>query len=108
VEYLAACSQNEAAVSQDAWRMSRFLGVPLETPLGAVPARRRLSYKPIIAAAAIYLVPTLLTVTALLTLFERIPVAQPAFVGLLGTILVSQVAAMLALAYYQSRRLYET
>jgi hypothetical protein len=109
IEYLAACSHNEGALSQDAWRMSRFLGVPLETPIGPVAVRpRRLSYRPILTAAAIYLVPTVLTVTGLLALFDRVPVAQPSFIGLLGAIIVSQVAAMLALAYYQTRRPRET
>jgi hypothetical protein len=31
-EYLAASGNDEGAVSQDAWRLSRFLGLPLELP----------------------------------------------------------------------------
>ncbi len=107
IEYLAACSNNETSLSQDAWRVSRFLGVPLETPLGPAPAGRRMSYWRIFAAAAIYLIPTLLTLTALVALFERLPIAQYSFLGLLGAIIVAQVGAILALTYYQSRGPYE-
>ncbi len=108
-DYLAACSNNETSLSQDAWRVSRFLGVPLETPLGPAPAgRRRLSYWRMLAAAAIYLIPTLLTVTALVVLFQRLPIAQYSFLGLLGAIIVAQVGAILALTYYQSRGPYES
>ncbi len=109
VEYLAACSNNEAALSQDAWRMSRFLGVPLETPLGPAPAQaRRVSYRPIIMAAIIYLVPTALAVGGMVSITERLAVAQPPAVGLVGAIIISQVGAILALAYYESRRPHGT
>ena len=108
-EYLAACSNNEAALSQDAWRMSRFLGVPLETPLGVGSSRPHpLSYRSIFTAGAIYLAPTLVTAMGLVFALENMSIGEPPLVGLLGAIIVSQVGAMLALTYYQSRRPHET
>jgi hypothetical protein len=109
VAYLAACSNNEAALSQDAWRVSRFLGVELETPLGVEPMyRNRVSLGLMLVTFGLYLVPTLLTITALIIVFERLPDIEPSLLGLVGAIIVSQVGAILAFAYYRARRPYET
>jgi hypothetical protein len=107
VDYLVACSNNEAALSQDAWRVSRFLGVPLETPLGPAQIRRHVSIGLILASLALYLTPTLLTISALIVVFEHFPNIAPSLLGLVGAIVVSQFGAILALAYYRAGRHHE-
>lgn len=104
-EYLAASSNHEAALSRDGWRVARFLGVPLETPMGLPPpAQHRASLGLIVTAAALYLVPTVLTLSALVVLFERLPGVEPSALVLVGAIIVSQLGAILSFAYYRARR----
>jgi hypothetical protein len=108
VEYLAACSNNEVTLSQDAWRLSRFLGTPLETPLGQARVQRR--HVPVglfLVSSAIYLVPTFLAIAALILLFEQVPNVEPSLLALLGAIMVSQIGAILAFAYFRARRPFE-
>jgi hypothetical protein len=105
VEYLAACGNNEAILSQAALHVSRFLGVQLETPLGtAQVSRHHVSPGLVLVPLALYLFPTFLTISALVVLYERLPNVQPSLVGLVGAIVVSQVGAILAFTYYRARR----
>lgn len=107
-DYLAASSTNEAAVGQDAWRISRFLGVPLEAPSGeelepgATPARL------ILTTAFLYLIPIVLAIIMLVFVFDHLPGIEPPLAGLLGAVVISQIGAMLAFAYYRTRRPYES
>lgn len=107
-DYLAACSNNEATVGQDAWRISRFLDVPLDTPVDdeAEVARPRLGV--IFITAVLYFMPIALAMTALLFFLEQAPDIEPRLAGLLGIVVISQIGAMLAFAYYRTRRPYET
>jgi hypothetical protein len=107
VEYLAACGNNEVAVEQDAWRISRFLAVPFEMPAGEF---ERPSSHPglLITAAILYLVPIVVAISAVLFLFDQFPQLNPTIAGLLGAVVISQIGAMLAFAYYRARRPYES
>jgi hypothetical protein len=109
IEYLAAASNNESSLSQDAWRVSRFLGVSLETPMGQEQSGQHgVPIGLMLVTIALYLVPTLLTISSLILLFERLPNVQPSVLALLGAIIVSQFGAILAFAYYRARRPYDT
>ena len=108
VDYLAACSNNEVTVGQDAWRISRFLDVPLETPIHEEPETGRARPSVIAITAILYFMPIALAMTALMLLLEQLPGIEPRLAGLLGAVIISQIAAMLAFAYYRTRRPYET
>ena len=108
LEYFAACSNNEATLGQDAWRIARFLNVSLETPLADEPERPRTHAGLIVTTAILYFMPILLAISALLLLFEQLPGIEPSLAGLLGAVVISQIGAMLAFAYYRARRPYET
>ena len=105
-EYLAASSNNEAAIGQDAWRLSRFLGLPLELP-GFGEGSRRLRPGVLLTAGVVYLVPIVIAISALVFLLDQLPGIEPSLAGLLGAVVVSEIGAMLAFAYYRSRRPYE-
>lgn len=105
-EYLAASSNNEATLGQDAWRLSRFLGLPLELPrLEGVSGRMR--PRVLLTAAVVYLVPIVIAISALVFLLDQLPGIEPSLAGLLGAVVISEIGAMLAFAYYRSRRPYE-
>jgi hypothetical protein len=106
-DYLASCSNNEAHVGQDAWRISRFLNIPLEVPAEVEGDRPSTQPRILLTTAVVYLAPLLLAVLALVFLADRIPNVEPTMIGLLGAIVISQVGAMLAFAYYRTRRPYE-
>jgi len=105
-EYLAASSNDEATLGQDAWRLSRFLGLPLEMPRLAEGSRRTRA-RVLLTAAVVYLVPIVVAISALVFLLDQLPVMEPSLAGLLTAVVISEVAAMLAFAYYRSRRPYE-
>jgi uncharacterized membrane protein YbhN (UPF0104 family) len=107
MEYLAACGHNEVAVGQDAWRISRFLAVPFEMPAG--DSERQSTHPGLLAAVTIlYLVPVVVAISAVLFLLEQFPGVNPTFAGLLGAVVISQIGAILAFAYYRTRRPYES
>jgi hypothetical protein len=105
-EYLAAMSNDQAAIGQDAWRLSRFLGLPLELPGFGVDVHRT---RPgvLLTAGVVYLVPIVIAISALVFLLDQLPGIQPSFAGLLSAVVISEIGAMLAFAYYRSRRPYE-
>lgn len=107
-DYLAASSNNEATVGQDAWRISRFLDVPLEAPVGEEPQSGAARPGVIVITAILYFMPIALAMTALVFLLERLPGIEPRLAGLLSVVIISQVGVMLAFAYYRTRRPYET
>jgi len=107
-DYLAASSNNEATVGQDAWRISRFLDVPLDAPVGEEPSAGAPRPGVIAITAILYFMPIALAMAALLFLLERLPGIEPRLAGLLGVVIISQIGAMLAFAYYRTRRPYET
>jgi hypothetical protein len=107
VDYMAACSTNEAAVAQDASRLARFLDVPLETP-GEVVPRRQSRQGVLLMTAVLYLGPIVLAVSALLFLSNPALGIEPSLVGFLSAVVISQIGAILAFAYYRMRRPYET
>ncbi|MBM2811521.1 MAG: hypothetical protein HW416_2280 [Chloroflexi bacterium] len=107
VEYLAASSNTEATVEQDAWRISRFLGVPIEPALVNQPVPGHSQPRVLFMTAALYLLPILLAISALVLLFDQIPGVDSSSAGLLGAIVVSQIGAIVAFAYYGTRRPYE-
>ena len=106
-DYLAASSNHESHVGQDAWRISRFLNVPLEAPTQLESLHPTTQPRVLLTTAAVYLAPLLLAVLAMVVLTDRMPNIQPALVGLLGAIVISQIGAILAFAYYRTRRPYE-
>jgi hypothetical protein len=106
-EYFTACSNNEATVGQDAWRISRFLGVPLEAPMYEEPEASRARLRPVITTALLYLLPVVLAISALLLLFDQLPGIEPRLAGLLGAVVISQIGAILAFAYQRTRKPYE-
>jgi hypothetical protein len=105
-EYLAATSSDEAALGQDAWRLSRFLGLPLELPR-LEEASRRMRPSVLLTAGLVYLVPIVIAISALVFLLDQLPVIEPSLAGLLSAVVISEIGAMLAFAYYRSRRPYE-
>jgi hypothetical protein len=105
-EYLAASSNDEAAVGQDAWRLSRFLGLPLELPR-TEEASGRTRARVVLTAAIVYLVPIVIAISALVLLLDQMPGIEPSLAGLLSAVVISEIGAMLAFAYYRSRRPYE-
>jgi len=105
-EYLAASSNDEAALGQDAWRLSRFLGLPLELPR-VEDTSRRMRAKIIFTAGVVYLVPIVIAISALVLLLDQVPGIEPSLAGLLSAVVISEIGAMLAFAYYRSRRPYE-
>lgn len=107
-DYLAACSNNEATVGQDAWRISRFLDVPLDVPVGEEAEVAQPRFRLIFITAVLYFMPIALAMTALLFFLEQLPGIEPRLAGLLGIVVISQIGAMLAFAYYRTRRPYET
>ncbi|MEA2641819.1 MAG: hypothetical protein QOF51_3213 [Chloroflexota bacterium] len=107
-DYLAACSYNESAVNQDAWRVSRFLGIPLETLGQEVPERTASHSWLIITTAAIYVVPVVAAVLILLLFLNQLSTPEPTLVGLMGAVVISQIGAMIAFAFYRTRRPYES
>jgi hypothetical protein len=107
-DYLAGAGTNEQIIGQDAWRISRFLGVPLETPAEDAPARTRTRLGILLTAALLYLLPIVVAISALAFLFEQLPRLEPSLVGLLGAVVISQIGAILAYAYYRARRPYES
>ena len=105
-DYLVASGTNEQAVGQDAWRISRFLGVPLETADEAPAPRKRFGV--LLTAGLLYLLPLVVAISALLFLFDQLPRVGPSsLVGLLAAIVISQIGAILAYAYYRARRPYD-
>lgn len=108
VDYVAACSNNEATVGQDGWRISRFLGVSLQAPTGEEPEGSRARLGLLVTTAILYLVPVVLAISALLFLYDQLPGIEPRLAGLLGAVVISQIGAILAFAYYRVRRPYET
>ena len=105
-EYLAATSNDEAALGQDAWRLSRFLGLPLDLPRLA-EGQPRLRPGVLLTAGIVYIVPIVIAMSALLFLLDQLPGVEPSLAGLLGAVVISEIGAMLAFAYYRSRRPYE-
>lgn len=108
-DYFTACSNNEATVGQDAWRISRFLGVSLEAPTTdeePEPGRARLGL--VVTTAVLYLLPVVLAISALLLLFDQLPGIEPRLAGLLGAVVISQIGAILAFAYQRTRKPHET
>jgi hypothetical protein len=106
-DYMAAWGNNEAAIGQDAWRISRFLGVPLDTP-AEEPSENRSQRRVVMTTVILYLLPILLTVTALVFVSYEMPGATPTLAGFLGAVVISQIGAILAVVYYRMRRPYET
>jgi hypothetical protein len=105
-DYLLAAGTDERRTVEDAWRIAQFLGVPLEMQGGEAGARSR-GHGPLIAAALLYLLPVVAALSALLLVFDQLPAVEPSVVGLLGAVLISQFAAILASSYYHGRRPYE-
>jgi hypothetical protein len=105
---MAAWGNNEAAIGQDAWRISRFLGVPLETPPEELSEATRSQRRVVMTTAILYLLPILLAVSALVFVSYEMPGATPTLAGFLGAVVISQVGAILAVVYYRMRRPYET
>jgi len=107
VEYLAACSNSEQTVGQDAWRISRFLSIPLE--VASAPSQERQTYRRLFATAiVVYVLPVVLAVATLLLILQQAPGIDAAFAGLLSALLISQIGAILAFIYYRTQRPYET
>jgi hypothetical protein len=107
-DYLAACGNDEKTVGQDAWRLSRFLGVPLETPpTGARPERPAAGGRLVLTTAMLYMMILALSVAALFLVFDQLPGVNRAFAGFLGAVVISEIGAMLAYAYYRSQHPYE-
>src|SRR5437588_519310 len=105
-DYLAATSNHEATLGQDAWRLARFLGLPLELPRQPdASSGRRISV--LLTTALVYLLPIVIAISALVFLLDQIPGIDPPLAGLLSAVVVSEIGAMLAFAYYRSRRPYE-
>lgn len=107
-DYLVSSSTNEATVGQDAWRISRFLGVPIETPAARASEGGVNQARLLVTTAFLYLMPILLATLMLIFIFERVPGIEPSLAGLLGAVVISQIAAMIAFAYYRTRRPYES
>lgn len=102
-DYLIVGSTDRATVDQDAWRIARFLGVPLEGSPEDEPAS---STRPrdVLITGLVYFLLIALATLLLLFLLDQAPGPEPPFVGLLGAVVISQVGAMLAFAYYRARR----
>jgi hypothetical protein len=107
-DYMAAWGNNEATIGQDAWRISRFLGVPLETPPEELEEGGRNRGRVVVTTALLYLLPIVLAVTALWFVSYEVPGMTPTLAGFLGAVVISQIGAILAVVYYRMRRPYET
>lgn len=107
-DYLAACSNNEGTVGQDAWRLSRFLGVPLNASPVEEGEQERPRPRHIVMAVLLYLIPTIVAISVLVWIFDQVPGIEPAFAGLLSAVAISEIAAILAFLYYRTRRPYES
>ena len=105
-DYLAASGNDEAALGQDAWRLSRFLELPLELPRIDDGARRTRA-RVLLTAGVVYIVPIVIAISALVFLLDQLPGIEPSLAGLLSAVVISEIGAMLAFAYYRSRRPYE-
>ncbi|HZT06306.1 MAG TPA: hypothetical protein VFC51_04700 [Chloroflexota bacterium] len=106
-DYLAAWSNNEVTIGQDAARIARFLDVPLETPADIAEAGRNRT-RVVLTTGILYLIPILLAISALAFISQDMPGIQPSLAGFLGAVMISQVGALLAFGYYRMRRPYET
>jgi hypothetical protein len=62
----------------------------------------------LVVVTLLYLVPVIVAISAVLFLFEQFPGVNPTFAGLLGAVVISQIGAILAFAYYRTRRPYES
>ncbi len=107
-DYMAAWSNNEASVRQDAWLISRFLDIPLETPTEGPPKSGRSRKRVVMTTALLYLLPIVLAISALVFVSHEMPGVTPTLAGFLGAVVISQIGAILAVAYYRMRRPYET
>jgi hypothetical protein len=61
----------------------------------------------LLTAGVVYLVPIVIAISALVFLLDQLPGIEPSFAGLLSAVVISEIGAMLAFAYYRSRRPYE-
>jgi hypothetical protein len=107
-DYMAAWGNNEATIVQDAWRISRFLDLPLETPEEQAPDGEPRRRGVVMTTAMLYLLPIVLAISALVFVSQEMPGVVPTLAGFLGAIVISQIGAILAVAYYRMRRPYET
>jgi hypothetical protein len=107
-DYMAAWGNNEASIGQDAWRISRFLGVPLETPPEAMIDEGKSRGRVVVTPALLYVLPILLAISALFFVSYEVPGLTPSLAGFLGAVVISQIGAILAVVYYRMRRPYET
>lgn len=107
-DYLAASTINEGTAGQDAWRIARFLGVDLEAPVVDIAEIKRPQAGLLVTTAFLYFIPIILAASALMFLRERLPAIEPSLAGLLGAVVISQIGAIIAFAYYRARRPYES
>ena len=105
-DYLLAASTNEHAIGQDALRVSRFLSIPFEVQNDddPVPARTRVGL--LVTLALVYLLPIVIATAVLVFILDQLPRVEPSLIGLLGAVVISQLGAIIAYAYYRARRPY--
>jgi hypothetical protein len=61
----------------------------------------------VLTAAVVYLVPIVIAISALVLLLDQMPGIEPSLAGLLSAVVISEIGALLAFAYYRSGRPYE-
>lgn len=103
-DYLAISGIDEDAVGQNAWRLAQFVGVPLELPVPDQIARDGVSAGVVAATGVIYALPITVAVLVLAVVLDQLPGPEPTVVGLVAAVVISQIGAILAYAYYRTRR----